>query len=104
MFPFESMFMEVVRTPGESHESNSVGFGVVGLTRSHSRFLASASGSGSESSGMVVVPFVELDEGVTVFSELHAETSRQLVKATRVNFFRVMYVNGPLLFERHLGG
>jgi hypothetical protein len=93
------MFMEVVRTPGESHESNSVGFGVVGLTRSHSRFLASASGSGSESSGMVVVPFVELDEGVTVFFELHADRSKQLTKVTRDNFFKVTFFTEPLLFK-----
>ena len=47
---------------------------------------------------------VELDDGVTVFSELHADSSRQLTKVTTDNFFTVMYVNRPLLFERHLGG
>ena len=71
-----------------------------------------SSGAGTVSTGMVVlivggfvvVTFVELDDGVTVFSELHADSSRQLTKVTTDNFFTVMYVNRPLLFERHLGG
>jgi hypothetical protein len=93
------MFIEVVRTPGESHELNSVGFGVVGLTRSHSLFRASASGS----PGMVVVTFAELDDGVAPFFELHADSSRQLAIVTRDNFFKITYFNGSLLFESHLG-
>lgn len=53
---------------------------------------------------VVVVTFVELDDGVAEFSELHADNSRQLAIVTTNNFFTVMYVNGPLLFDRHLGG
>ena len=119
VFPSVSMFIEVVRTPGESHESNSVGFGVVDLTRSHSLFRASASGSGCVSSGtgtvstgmvvlivggFVVVTFVELDDGVAEFFELHAASSRQLAIVTTNNFFTVTFFTGSLLFERHVGG
>ena len=71
-----------------------------------------SSGAGTVSTGMVVlvvggfvvVTLVELDDGAAEFSELHADSSRQLTKVTTDNFFMVMYVNGPLLFERHLGG
>ena len=71
-----------------------------------------SSGTGTVSTGMVVlivggfvvVTFVELDDGTAEFSELHADSSRQLTKVTTDNFFMVMYVNGPLLFDRHLGG
>lgn len=119
VFPSGSMFTEVVRTPGESHESNSVGLGVAGLTRPHSLFRASASGSGcvssdagTESTGMVVsivggfvvVTVVELDDGAAEFSELHADNSRQLAIATTDNFFTVTFFTGSLLFERHVGG
>ena len=51
-----------------------------------------------------MVTFVELDEGVTVVPELHAETSRQLANVTTVNFFTMMFFTGSLLFEGHLGG
>ena len=71
-----------------------------------------SSGTGTVSTGMVVlivggfvvVTVVELDAGAAEFSELHADSSRQLTKVTTDNFFMVMYVNGPLLFDRHLGG
>jgi len=119
VFPSGSMFTEVVRTPGESHESNSVGLGVKGLTRSHSLFRASASGSGCVSSGagtvstgmvvlivggFVVVTVVELDDGAAELFELHADSSRQLAIATTDNFFTVTFFTGSLLFERHVGG
>ena len=63
-----------------------------------------SSGTGTVSTGMVVlivggfvvVTFVELDDGTAEFSELHADSSRQLTKVTTDNFFTVMYVNGPL--------
>lgn len=70
-----------------------------------------SSDAGTESTGMVVlivggfvvVTVVELDDGAAEFSELHADNSRQLTKVTTDNFFRVIYVNGRLLFERHVG-
>lgn len=53
---------------------------------------------------VVVVTFVELDDGVAEFSELHADNSRQLAIATTDNFFTATFFTGSLLFERHVGG
>ena len=53
---------------------------------------------------VVVVTFVELDDGVAEFSELHADNSRQLAIVTTNNFFTVTFFTGSLLFERHVGG
>jgi hypothetical protein len=47
------------------------------------------------------VTFVELDDGVAEFFELHAASSRQLARVTRDNFFTVTFFTGPLLFERY---
>ena len=53
---------------------------------------------------MVVVTFVEVDEEVAEFCELHADNSRQLESVMTDNFFTVTFLTGSRLFERHVGG